>query len=187
MESLYSAFTRLKVQHLNLSSQKLFGGGVELSLRDDAPPVELGESRGLGAYLRMRVGQVPHQTDGVTHITQLLKQEKLKISHFKTRKQTRNYCVKLLQKREKKNRALFALTHLLDLVNVSWTCPGAPFARPAASPGRLQGFVSPVRWGFHDRCCSLRLRESVWTLYLLCLSSAQHRWNISVLINYFPN
>lgn len=76
MESLYSSFTRLKVQHLNLSSQELFGGGVELSLRDDAPPVELGESRGLGAYLRMRVGQVPHQRDGVTHVTQRLEEKK---------------------------------------------------------------------------------------------------------------
>lgn len=68
MEPLYSSFTRLKVQHLNLSCQVLLGGGVELSLRDDAPPVELGESRGLSAYLRMRVGQVPHQRDGVTQL-----------------------------------------------------------------------------------------------------------------------
>lgn len=63
------------MQHLNLSCQERLGGGVELSLRDDAPPVELGESRGLGAYLRMRAGQVPHQRDGVTHVTQLLKEK----------------------------------------------------------------------------------------------------------------
>lgn len=80
------------MQHLNLSCQERLGGGVELSLRDDAPPVELGESRGLGAYLRMRAGQVPHQRDGVTHVTQLLKEKgKIIIIVLKRANKTRKH------------------------------------------------------------------------------------------------
>lgn len=60
-------------------------GGVELALRNDAPPVPLGETRGLCAYLRMRISQTQSHRERVSSVSAQL----LKIEEKKTKKQFR--------------------------------------------------------------------------------------------------